>query len=407
MPPRRSKSFSSLSQLTTRKGLTALAAGSALALASLLAYAARSAEAPAARAMPGLNELGPKKLGILRSQLSGQQGLVPAGTDRSARQALAAVPLAWEPFFGVAAMGFRKRGSFGTEKDAELLREALRRNPRALPPRLLLLRHESSAGRLNEALDQLAVIGRLDGATAEKLLNGIGAATSSTRQVDEVTVALAPHPQFYVPFLRGFASVTRPAELVEHLASRLPAAAKSDPYLRMVVMGQLVQAGKFDAARGMWTAQAKRGQGGLVNSPDFADDNVPPPFSWVMTEDSTGVAERSTSGQILLVYYGRTPGPLLRQLLTLNPGNYRARLNYSPESGTPGAISLQVLCADDGTPLGQFALDGKNGVARSISLAFTVPDGHCTGQYLQLAGRVQETRQAQQLYASSLGVEAE
>lgn len=379
-----------------RRRLGAIAAAFGCAGIALLAHLGFVAARPAQARLPLLGAIGPGKLGELKSLKLDSEGKAPANIDEVARRALPGSPLAFEPFFGVAAAGFRDKAAVGSARDAALLREALRRNPRSREARLLLLRHALGTGKLGEAIDQIAVLNRLTPGATDQLMAGLGGAIRSQRQVDEAVDALKPHPELYRPFLRGFKLARQAPELAVRLVSRLPEPALADPVVRKMAIEEMVEAKAFAEARTLWGKDlGKPGQ--LVHSPDFSDAKAPPPFNWALTENSSGVAERDRGGGLLVDYYGRAPGLLASQLLTLAPGSYTARLEYSTEAGSPAATVLQVSCAGSPAPLALLPLDARVGASRTASLAFTIPAEGCKGQVLGIAGRVQQSRDPQTL----------
>lgn len=388
-----------------RRRLYAVLATFLAAGVALLAHAGNLAATAAAGRVPLLAAIGPGKLGALKGMKLDSEGKAPKGIDAVARSALAGSPLAFEPFFGAAAAAFRDKSAAGSPRDAALLREALRRNPRSRESRLLLLRHALGTGKLNEAIDQIAVLSRLNTGGVDQLMVGLGGAIRSVRQVNETVDALKPHPELYKPFMRGFKLARQPAELTVALVSRLPKSALADPEVRRTAIEQMVEARAFAEARTLWgTSNGKTG--GLVYSPDFADSKAPPPFNWALTENASGVTERQKEEGLLVDYYGRSPGSLASQLLTLPPGNYTAQLEYMTQAGTPGSTVLQVSCAGSPDKLALLPLDGKPGAERTASLVFSVPADGCGGQTLAIAGRVQERRDPQTLTAKRLDVVA-
>ena len=391
-------------QPLTRR-LLAVAVGGAVAAAALVGWVGQVAESRGARAAAALGGIGPGKLGQVRGLELGADGEIPAGIAAAGRRALPDNPLAFEPFFAVAAEHFRDKRSTGSPQDGVLLREALRRNPRSREARLLLMRHAVGRGDLRDAIDQLAVLNRLNTGIVEQLMLALGNAISTPRQVDEAVAALGPHGELYHPFLRGFAIARKPAPLITRLIGAMPRSALADPAVRVIAINQMVQAQAFAEARALWASGQASGGNGLVHSPDFADRTAPPPFNWQLEESSTGVAERAATGGLMAEYYGRESGLLASQLLTLAPGNYRALLDYRTTSGTPGGMALQLRCAGGGAVLGQVPLRAAVGTGQKLALEFTVPGAECRGQSLALVGLPLEERNAQAIEARSLGVE--
>jgi len=387
-------------QAPARRG-RAIAAFAALAGLALLAHAGRLAETPVGAATPGIGALGPARLGQLRAVQLDPQGRVPAGMAQKAQQALAAAPLAYEPFFAAAAAGFRNPRDAGSARDVTLLKEALHRNPRSRESRLFLMRHAVATGDLGGAIDQIAALNRLNGAT-EQLMLGVGQAINTPKLVDEAATALRPHPELFNPFLRGFTSARKPRDIAIRMVTSLPPSAMQDEVVRRMAIRELVRVQAFAEARRLWGSAVQ--SAGLVHSPDFTDTKAPPPFNWDVTADETGAAERIAGGGVSLDYFGRTPGPLVSQLLTLAPGSYRAKIVYRSESGTPGALGLQVRCVGQDANLIDRPLDARIGVNQALTVPFSVSAG-CAGQLLSLAGRVRETRESQQATVKSVEIE--
>jgi hypothetical protein len=373
-----------------------------LSVAGLLAALGREAERPRAAKLPFVGMIGPGRIGQLRGLELDSEGKAPKGIDAVARRALSGAPLAFEPFFGVAAAAFRGPQQVGTKQDAALLREALRRNPRSRESRLMLMRHAVGTGDLKGAIDELTVLNRLNGGAIEQLMVGLGSAISSERQIDEAVAALKPHPELYRPFVRGFRQAKKPGALAVRLVPQLPPAALADRQVRSDAIQLMIDAQAFAQARKLWGVGLAAKPGELVFSPDFADSKAPPPFNWELTENSTGVAERVAGAGISARYYGRTPGPLARQLLTLGPGAYTASVDYRTTDGVPGIMALQIRCTGSNLLLGERLLDGKLGAERVTSLGFTVPDAACSGQTINLAGRPAETRDPQEVAVRSI-----
>lgn len=380
--------------MAVRPGLVrGLFAGLAVSGLALLAYAGQIAETPAGPLVPGVRSLGPAALGELLSARVDEKGQVPAGLDKLGGRALASAPLAYEPFFAVATRGFLTPQSTGSAEDARLLREAMRRNLRAREVRYFLLRHELGSANLKGAVDQIAVLNRLNNGVTDKLMPGLGAAIRSDRQVDEAVSALGSHPELLEPFVRGFASSNKPAALRVHLVQALPKSSFANASLRTEAVRLLIGAQAFAEARRLWGTPASGG--GLVHSPDFSDRTALPPFNWELKESPTGVAERDPAGGVAVDYFGRAPGPLLTQLLTLAPGPYQARIQYRTMGGTPGALGLRIGCAGSGTTVVDQPLAGDPGNEHALIVRFTIPQG-CAGQELSIAGRAQESRDPQQ-----------
>ncbi|MFM5929945.1 MAG: hypothetical protein ACKOPQ_03455 [Novosphingobium sp.] len=383
--------------------LRAVGVGLAVGAFALLAYAGQIAETGPGSVVPGISSLGPAAIGRLMAAQVDDKGRVPAGLDRLGRDALAAAPLAYEPFFAVATRGFLKPTDNGSAEDARLLREALRRNPRSREARYFMLRHELGSGNLGGAVDQIAVLNRLNNGVTEKLMPALGAAIQSERQVLEAVGALKAHPELLEPFVKGFAKGNKPAALRIRLVQALPRSSFTNEGLRTESVRLLIGAQAFAQARALWGSDI--GGKTLVHSPDFSDRKAPPPFNWELKASSTGVAEYDPTGGVSVDYFGRAPGPLLTQLLTLTPGSYQARIQYRTLGGSPGALGVQMECAGTGNLIVNQPLSGASGTEHALLVSFTVPQG-CGGQLFAVAGRAQESRDPQQAVIRKVEISA-
>jgi hypothetical protein len=387
-----------------RQRFVAVALSLACAGLALLANAGRLAET-ARGGQIGLGRwLGPGKLGELRAQPFDSTGRPPPGIAGLARQALPVAPLAYEPFFGAGSAGFRASGSAGSARDAKLLREALRRNPRSREARTLLLRHALGTNQLTPAIEQLAMLNRLNPGAIEQLMAALGQTIATERQAIDAVDALRPYPELYRPFLRGFLTAAKEPKLAIALVTRLPADTFTDPQVRSSAIQVMVRAQAFAAARALWGVGLGKDKGALVHSPEFADRRAPPPFNWALTVDETGAAEPGKAGGLDVIYYGRQPGTLVRQLLTLGPGTYTARVEYRTLSGQPGAIGLELRCAGADQAFALRPLDAKVEAEADAAVTFTVPAQGCSGQMLSLVGRALEERRQQEMTVRRLDV---
>ncbi|MEO7384535.1 MAG: hypothetical protein ABIU18_06340 [Novosphingobium sp.] len=372
----------------------AVLAAALLLLLALAAHAGRLAELPAAARIPGIGLIGPGNIGKLRGLPLDAAGLPPLHSEALAGPALAGAPLSYEPFFVAAAAGFRGGTAQGAAGDAALLREALRRNQRAREAHYLLLRNAVGAGNIKEAIGEIAILTRLTNGATDKMMAAVGTSVTTERQADDAIAGLASYPELLGPFLIGYAQGAKPAALSVHLVTHLPRAALADPNVRNVAVSLLVSAQAFGEARSLWGAAA--GKAALINNPDFAKTTARPPFDWTLVEDSTGVAEHAPQGGLSVDYYGREPGPIASQLLTLAPGRYKARLQYRTDGGSPGALGLGMRCAGGDTTLFMQPLTGKIGTVQILTVRFVVPAHGCAGQFVSIAGRIQESRDPQQ-----------
>ena len=161
--------FVSLAGPAIHRRMIALAISALLGGATLLANAVRVFEAPVLTGDRG--GWGPADLGRIRGQLTGLQFNQSNFDQAGAQRALASAPLASEPFVVLAAasLAWDPRGTTGRE--AALLTEALRRDPRLRAARILKMRQLAASGDLKGSFAQLEVLYRLNPILVSQAMN--------------------------------------------------------------------------------------------------------------------------------------------------------------------------------------------------------------------------------------------
>lgn len=364
--------------------LTAVGVAAAMATAVLAANVARVAEAPISAQAFGSH--GPAALGDVRRQLVELQ-LGKKDIDISAAaRALASMPLASDPFVLLAAGDLAKdpRGSGGRE--AALLKEALRRDPRSRTARILILRNMAANGDLRGAFEQLDVLSRLSPGLVNQAMASLGGLINTPQRMVQALAALTGHRSLYGPFVTGLVGKNHPREVIARLGQGLPADVLAQPDIRGSVVGQLVDVQEFALARSIWQRGNAAASTGLVFSPDFADHRTAPPFNWQMLETTSGSAAFGKERGLAVVYYDRSPGRLARQVITLAPGRYTLSVDFALVSGSSDNIRLQVSCFGAPQLLADLPLfSPKPGLTKS-TLSFAVPAQGCSGQELSIGG---------------------
>ena len=342
--------------------------------------------------------VGPARTAELRFALITARGLVSPQLAARARATAGRDRLAYEPYLFAGASAFPTERSAGGAQSAAFLREALRRNPRSVQARVLLLRRSLLLGDVGEAIAQIAMLDRLNREYAIALLGGLGRGLTTIAQIDEVNRALSNRPLLYREVVRGFTAAPKPVALVAHLGAGVSGPALRDPAVTGPLFDRLVELGEVDAARSLWRRAGGDSVGAdQLSDPAFELAKGRPPFAWNYIETNSGVAERQPqSGGVFVDYYGRRPGPLLRQLVTLAPGNYRLTVTYEPLGRAPGSLAATVACASRSDQLITARLQGGPVAGRrKLALAFAVPSG-CRGQWVEFAGLPDEQRRGQQ-----------
>lgn len=364
--------------------LSAIGIAVAMGAAVFVANIARVAASTTSAQMPAA--WGPAALGKSRRQLIGVQLGQKEFDDAAARRALASAPLASEPFALLAAKGLAEDPRGRNGREAALLTESLRRDPRLRSARLLMLRNLAANRDLGGSFDQLDVLSRLSPGVVNQAMDSLAPMIDSPARMDQALAALAGHQSLYEPFVAALVRKTRPREVTVRLAQGLPPAILARPAVRNSVVGQLVDAQEFAMARTIWLQGNKSKASGLVFAPDFSDRRSAPPFNWQLLDTTSGYAAFGKERGLEVVYYDRSPDRLARQIVTLPPGRFQLSVEFRLRSGSADNIRLQIACYGSVQPLADVPLfSAKSGRIKSI-VSFTVPGAGCNGQDLSVAG---------------------
>lgn len=299
-------------------------------------------------------------------------------------------PLRPEPFL-VAGASAQLAGN-GTRSE-KLFLAARHRHPRSAAARFVLADRLLRTGRIEAGLVEMAVLARLQPKTAQPFVPAVAAYARSPGAIDRLRRFFADAPDMRDPVLLALARDPANAPLVLTLA---PAPVTKPPYpeWQTTLLGALVAAGKVGEAERMWARLSGIDRKPLVVNPSFSAQTLPPPFGWTIGSGGAGVAEISPGGGLDLIYYGREPFDLARQLLVLTPGRYRiASRVQGQEAGQ--LVTWKITCLDN-RPLTQVLL-GQPGT-------FTVPQ-NCAGQNLILAGVPSDPSRTVELTLTSVAIE--
>lgn len=378
----------------------------ALLTASLFSWVTNMAYRDPQPVLPLGEIVAPARLNALDidGRIAQARGRYDTSLPRRARSVLAGTPLAAQPFLYTAMADIPNERANGTAQAARLLDEAVRRDPRGRTARFLLMRHALAEQDLSAALAQLAVLSRLEPRQTAALLATVGKQIETTAQIDEVLASLRNQPDMLSAVVTGFVSVPHSAALTVHLGQGLRRRPIVDDDVMSRLSTALIAAGEFGAARELWRAENPGEGSKWVNDPSFEGPTVPPPFGWAKTESNVGVAEVEAPGVLVVDYYGRRPGSLLRQLITLPTGQYTAAAQIEGIRTGAGFIELRISCADTGAELADRPLEVAQGRRAKITLRFGVPSSGCRGQYLELTGSTTQGRGGQTLRVFSLDV---
>ncbi|MES2753377.1 MAG: hypothetical protein V4659_01800 [Pseudomonadota bacterium] len=323
----------------------------------------------------------------LTQQITTARTAPPASVYAPIAAAAAALPLDERPFLLNAIRALAE----GRDAEAvRLLEETRHRNPRQRFARLLLLDRYLRANRTAEAVREMTVLSRLMPAA-----NGVLATAVAKFAIDPATArqtrrAMNDDPVLLNQVLATMATSQASPATLQRFAGANPPAGLGASGWRTALIAAMIARQDFGSARAFWAQTYRIPPAAAALEPyDAALAGAPGagPFNWVLNANEVGAAE-IREGAMQVEYYGRRPGPLATQLMTLAPGRYRFRYAVSGNGGDDdGGLNWAIACerAPD-KPIMSSAARPLLPNARIVAADFEVPATGCAAQRLSLDG---------------------
>jgi len=161
--------------------------------------------------------------------------------------------------------------------------------------------------------------------------------------VDPLTQVARQDPAWYKLFIGEALTVPAALPTIRTLMMRVPeGSAAQDTQLRRNLISQLIASGRISAARSYFRSLHPQAQAGPLVDPEFTHPEYEAPFGWSVSEDPDLTAD-FVRGEGLLAYAGSSrEGIVARQLVSLAPGRYTAKLDG--ERADLSIIYLEVDC---------------------------------------------------------------
>lgn len=313
---------------------------------------------------------------------------VPNEIAQTAREAIPASPLAFEPFF-ITARFEAQQGRLA--RAIQLLEEARRRRPNFLLTRLYLVALYGEAGRENDMAHELDYALGLSNEAREALVPQLVTMVEDPVKRRGLATLLSRNPVWRRDFIGAAQAAPPSPEAVADLIQRIHALAPSHNLApeRSVYIRALVAHGDARRGRLLWLQtlpQAQRAAYQLVVDPRLTGARAPAPFGWDLHDVDVGRAEilhEGGDGRLEANYFGGRTAVLAEQLIALPAGRYRLATRARSDSGiAAGQISWVVTCLA-GNPLTRLPIAAPRAAYRDYSVDFEVPET-CAGQRLQL-----------------------
>lgn len=327
-----------------------------------------------------------RAMGTMRSSKGAALPRLLPAVDRAARLN----PLDARPLFLHAFAHILQESP---QSQIAVLEQARHRNPRLAETRLLLLGIYGQRVRAGDAVREaqaLTILMPERHGLMVRLIAGLAGLKGGTEALSR---ALPSSPIKGDVMLR-LAQTGADRIVLERLARPMRGVAR-DPGERAWIGNLVTTVARRpdpDGARSLWSilyAIDPAAVGRRVTDPDF-DQGANPPFGWRFDPGSAGVAQVE-NGALEVFYYGRSGGSFASQMLMLPSGPYRLTTRASsPDGEAPRDLYWQLTCLAGGEPrlrvrLSDLIAGGSRGGA-----PFSVPEGSCSVQTLELVARASD-----------------
>jgi tetratricopeptide (TPR) repeat protein len=328
-----------------------------------------------------------------------------------AREALAAAPLAYEPFF-IAGQAAEEAGR--SAQALTLMTEARRRRPTFAATRLKVSLYYMQRERYAEALNELDVVMGRNEELRKHFIPALIKAAAYPQGREALATVLAGEPDWRAQFVEmagaGGMSSSAARDLYQRIAARKPS--KDLALERQLIFQTQASSGDFEGARQTWLQGLPRdeqGRNALLFDGTFRGLKAPKPFSWTFTDTTQGRAEPAKDGNrtyLDVAYFGGSNAEVAEQVLALPPGRYTLHQQTRAEGMDAAATSRiywRLNCLPGGLSLTTLPLPLVNG-ERVSSATFNVPASGCPGQKLSLVAEPGEVARAVNLQVLQLEV---
>jgi hypothetical protein len=295
--------------------------------------------------------------------------------------ASAQAPLADQPFL-VRGVQAQLSGDLPLAEKAFV--EARNRDPRSIPARYFLADRYLARGDVPHGLLEIGALARIAPNGVDSLAPFVAQYARDPRNRPALKRFLYRQEALRERVLLNLAQDASGAPAALALAD--PAKAGNGAPWVHSMLGALVKAGQYSAARKVWARASRVSAEGLagIYDPQFRIAGPPPPFNWRLESSSNGIAERTPGGGLHVIHYGQSDVALAEQLLLLAPGRYRMTAEVAGGGAHIEQLRWSITCAGSDRAI----------VTASIaaSIGFSVPS-ECRAQWLRLNGVAPELPQ--------------
>lgn len=361
-----------------RRAIAAGMLGAGLVFLSVRSFSVVAPPSQRPSAMTAITSGDPSTIERNAMVAAGAAARTGAGLDvavRNFRQLAKVDPLNPAPYLFAGAVAAR---SGQREQAGALFRSAALRDPRSEAAHYFLANLALSNGDVDEGLDQLAILSRLNPHSVD-FSKTFAAYAGTGEDPGAIRRALERNPASRDELLYALAADAGNADLIVSLVASAPTGPISTEHdWRARLVQALAAAGDYDGARLRWIELGGERFPDGLSSPGFGTGGAPPPFNWTYPGGDAGIAEPSGDGSLDVLYYGRSDAVMAEQTIRLLPGRYRLSMPASGD-GQPDALAWRLVCVANSSPIASIPLAKGQTVGE-----FDIPVG-CAAQKLTLA----------------------
>jgi hypothetical protein len=309
--------------------------------------------------------------------------------------AAAKAPLSPEPFL---VRGVQAQTSGDRERAKRAFLAAQWRDPRSLPAAYFLADYYFHTGHTLEGLEQITLLSRLSPGGATAVSPFIAAYAQNRSNWPQMRTLFARQEDLEDPVLAVLARDPANADAILALAG--PNHREPDSQWLRLLLQTLVAGRDYARAHAIWSSIGGGHPGNqLVYDADFSEPKAAPPFNWLLTTSTVGLAERQPGKRLHVIFYGNEDGVLASQLLLLQPGAYRLQMQVVGAPVHPESLRWSIRCDTAQEPIAMADI----GEAATRGLTFQLP-ANCPAQWLELSGRSGDIAQQSEVTITGLSL---
>lgn len=309
--------------------------------------------------------------------------------QQAAKDGLARLPLAFEPFF-VAARAAEQKGDL--RRAIALMEEVRRRRYSHPAARTQLMIYYTKAQRYPEALSEIDFVLRRSEQARPALLPELTKLVADPQGRAALAEILSKGPVWREDFFAAAGARKLSTSDARDLYERIRRLNPNGDHLleRQLILQTQAASGDFVGARQTWLAALpprERAPNRLLFDGAFTGLRAPGPFGWTFKDIDAGRAEPAKDGQrtyLDVAFFGGQNLVLAEQTLALPAGRHNLRLiARSPNGISSGRLFWRLTCLPGGKQIGILDMARASADDRRFSAAFEIPSG-CPGQSLSL-----------------------